>query len=93
MKQNVLNTSERGERIETIRDQATELERGSSAFRTSARKVKRKMCVSNMKWGIAVAVVVILIIIIVAVCKFAPRTLRHGQLLTDLSTAVKKTHP
>ena len=72
MKQNVLNTTERGQKIDTIQDQATELERGSSAFRTSARKVKRKMCISNMKWWLAIAAVVILIIIIVAVCKFAP---------------------
>ena len=72
MKQNVLNTTERGQHIDTLKDQSTRLEEGSSAFRTSARKVKRKMCISNMKWGFAIAAVVILIIIIVAVCKLVP---------------------
>lgn len=64
MKQNLTSTEERGREIHTLNNKADGLHDQSSKFRNSARKVKRQMCLSNMKWWFIIAGVVALIILV-----------------------------
>ena len=70
MKQNLNSTGKRGEEIVKLQDQAGDLERNSDNFRARAKKVKRQMCLSNLKWWFILGGVLALIIIVIAVCKF-----------------------
>ena len=70
MKQNLDSTDKRGERIDTLGNRADHLQQNSQKFRTRAKKVKRQMCFSNLKWWFIVGGVLALIILVVAVCEF-----------------------
>lgn len=69
MKQNLTDTEERGVKIHDLRNTSDRLEESSYDFRRSAKKVKRKMCMSNLKWWFVLAGVVALIILVSVVGK------------------------
>ena len=71
MKQNLTSTQERGNNIDDLQAQSTNLKFRSNQFKDSARSVKRKMCLSNMKWWIILGgVAIVVIIIAIAVGEF-----------------------
>ena len=70
MKQNLTKTDERGVHIDNLATSSENVNHQSLQFKASARKVKRQMCVSNMKWTfILIGVAIIVIVVIIAVCK------------------------
>ena len=89
MKQNLTNTDERGVKINDLQGKTHRLQNESYNFRTSAKKVKRQMCISNMKWWF-VLIGVVIVVIIIAVGKFPSQTLRPPPLLRHSSQPLRK---
>lgn len=69
MKQNLTTNELRGQKIEDISFKANNMNQESTKFRESARKVKRKMCISNWKWGFIVGGIIALTILIAVIGK------------------------
>jgi hypothetical protein len=69
MKQNLTASEQRSENIDKIGLQAENMNLQSTKFRNSARKVKRKMCMSNLRWWFVLAGVVALIILVSVIGK------------------------
>eukprot|EP01065_Artemidia_motanka_P035676 TRINITY_DN43573_c0_g1_i1.p1 TRINITY_DN43573_c0_g1~~TRINITY_DN43573_c0_g1_i1.p1 ORF type:complete len:220 (+),score=75.18 TRINITY_DN43573_c0_g1_i1:61-720(+) len=69
MVENCEQLLQRGEKIDTLIDRATELEGESKSFKTGAKKLKREMLWRNIKF--VLLAIVLLVIIIVVICAIA----------------------
>ncbi len=85
MKQNLTDTQERGAKIDDLQDSSRILAERSYDFRSSAKRVKRKMCISDLKWWFVLAAVVALIILVVVVCKFPVQKPERRNMLMESS--------
>uniref|UniRef100_A0A914X044 Vesicle-associated membrane protein 7 n=1 Tax=Plectus sambesii TaxID=2011161 RepID=A0A914X044_9BILA len=69
MTRNVERVLERGERLDQLQDRSEDLNSASQQFRTTAHRVRRRMCCENLKWtiisGIIVSVIVIVLILLI----------------------------
>ncbi len=84
MKQNLTDTEARGAEIHKLQDTSDRLDESSYNFRKSAKKVKRKMCMSNLKWWFVLAAVVALIILVSVVGKSTMCRPKWQQMLIGL---------
>jgi hypothetical protein len=70
MSQNIQAMANRGEKLDTLSKQTSELENSSRAFRTSARKAKAKAFWNRAFWFLMLAVLlVVLLVVLIAKMK------------------------
>ncbi|KAJ3429625.1 vamp (vesicle associated membrane protein) [Anaeramoeba flamelloides] len=65
MGENIDKVIDRGEKLENLEERSTQLNENSYQFKKGATKLKRNMCMQNLKLTLIIAMIVIIIILII----------------------------
>lgn len=65
MSENINKILDRGGRLETLEDRSDMLSSGADEFRSSSRRVARKMWWQNMRINIFIGLVILVIVIVI----------------------------